>query len=130
MKLVLDGKVFPVLSHSRLRQDVMADQVPRADTRGNSLNSGFEAFIPVKPITGPVNAELRLRVRLENRQVFELPLGTVKLLPTLKVEQPQLQALPELPRLAICMATYNPPLDLFEDQIDSILKQTFEEWIC
>lgn len=36
----------------------------------------------------------------------------------------------ENPLVAICMATYNPPLDMFTRQIDSIIKQNHSNWIC
>jgi glycosyltransferase involved in cell wall biosynthesis len=34
------------------------------------------------------------------------------------------------PRVLICMATYNPPLDLFVKQIESITRQTHDNWAC
>jgi len=34
------------------------------------------------------------------------------------------------PLVAICMATYNPPLDLFTRQIESIQNQTYKQWVC
>jgi glycosyltransferase involved in cell wall biosynthesis len=34
------------------------------------------------------------------------------------------------PLVAVCMATYNPPKDLFQRQIDSIRAQTHRNWVC
>jgi glycosyltransferase involved in cell wall biosynthesis len=34
------------------------------------------------------------------------------------------------PLVAICMTTFNPPLDLFRRQIKSIVDQTYEHWVC
>ena len=34
------------------------------------------------------------------------------------------------PLVVICMATYNPPVDLFAKQIESIINQTFQNWVC
>jgi len=34
------------------------------------------------------------------------------------------------PLIVICMATFNPKIDLFEDQIKSIIDQTYDNWIC
>jgi glycosyltransferase involved in cell wall biosynthesis len=34
------------------------------------------------------------------------------------------------PRVAICMATYNPQQELFRRQIESISEQSHESWIC
>ena len=36
----------------------------------------------------------------------------------------------ESPLVAICLATYNPPLALFRRQIESIIGQTHERWLC
>jgi len=36
----------------------------------------------------------------------------------------------EKPQIAICMATYNPPTDLFKKQIKSIINQDYTNWIC
>jgi glycosyltransferase involved in cell wall biosynthesis len=34
------------------------------------------------------------------------------------------------PLVAICMATYEPQMDLFADQVDSIKRQTHRAWVC
>ncbi len=34
------------------------------------------------------------------------------------------------PLVAICMATYEPPLDLFQQQVDSIRAQSCHDWVC
>ncbi len=34
------------------------------------------------------------------------------------------------PFIAICMTTYNPPLELFKRQIQSIQEQTYRRWLC
>ena len=33
-------------------------------------------------------------------------------------------------RVAICMTTCNPPLELFRRQVDSIRAQTYDDWVC
>ena len=40
------------------------------------------------------------------------------------------QSTSKKPLVAICMATYNPPIDLFKKQISSIVNQTYDNWIC
>ncbi|MEW6208607.1 MAG: glycosyltransferase, partial [Acidobacteriota bacterium] len=34
------------------------------------------------------------------------------------------------PLVAICMATYNPPLELFARQVQSIIDQNYRHWVC
>lgn len=36
----------------------------------------------------------------------------------------------DMPLVAICMATYNPPLRLFRNQIESIISQSHQNWVC
>jgi glycosyltransferase involved in cell wall biosynthesis len=40
------------------------------------------------------------------------------------------EPLPGAPLVAICMAAFEPPLDLFRQQVESIRAQTLADWIC
>ena len=62
-----------------------------------------------------------------------MPLGTLTATPGLPVQPEAVGArFPDTPgpRVAICMATYNPPRDLLRQQLDSIRGQTHENWVC
>ena len=58
--------------------------------------------------------------------------GEVRLQPEPTVPSARGPRFPESagPRVAICMATFNPPADLLRRQLDSIREQTHGNWVC
>jgi glycosyltransferase involved in cell wall biosynthesis len=91
--------------------------------------------VPLSPVTEPVEAPLTLRAELEGGLRAEARLATWRLLPALDVEPvpPSAEARrgeATRPLVAVCMATFDPPLELFSRQIESIRSQTHDNWIC
>ena len=72
--------------------------------------------------------EVRARAGLDDGTVAELDVGTIP------VVEPALSAGRTAEAgdglIAVCMATYNPDMDLFRAQVDSLRAQTDENWIC
>ncbi len=104
---------------------------PRSPEDPNLLGylTGFWGTVKIGP--RPRGAfELLLRAELEDGAELSACLGTIT------VTGPSAAPLPDPapagpgPLVAICMATYNPPIDLFRRQIDSIRAQTHANWIC
>lgn len=130
------------------RITVLVDGAPRAEgtlllrhgTTGDGMAGGpierrFVALVPFGPVEAPTQAQLALRVRLAGGTQHEIPLDSVTLLPSPPLGRETTAdshtTLPTgQPRVAICMATYNPPMDLFEQQIASIRAQTHTNWVC
>ena len=120
---------FPVTDHSQPRPDVLDAEIAH-DPEGNSFFSGFEVVVPLPPVARPETRALRLRLVTDAGVVLERDFGSVTLLPG-DGRSPLTVAWPgEGPRVAICMATHQPPLDLFAAQVASILAQTHANWIC
>jgi glycosyltransferase involved in cell wall biosynthesis len=98
---------------------------------GNAYRSAFWGFIDIPPRERPGQAEVGISVGLADGGREQAILGMIEL-------EPDLAPLPEAPHLpdaspqhvAICMATYEPPLDLFERQVESIKAQTHRRWTC
>jgi glycosyltransferase involved in cell wall biosynthesis len=116
------------------RPDVHADHHPDRDPRGHSFNSGFNAALTV-PAGPPRSVHVQLRAALSGRAVVEVPVGTLRLVGRPEARQdtgpvPAEGPPATGPLVAICMATYNPPLDLFKAQIASLLAQSHRNWIC
>jgi glycosyltransferase involved in cell wall biosynthesis len=96
-----------------------------------SYRSGFWAIAPVEPIDEPMSVDLVVTARLEDGAVAGSSVGRIELAPgplepaiaTRNDDAPG-------PLVGICMATYNPPLDLFQRQVESIRSQTHANWIC
>jgi glycosyltransferase involved in cell wall biosynthesis len=145
LSLLVDGVEQPVLAHGMPRLDVFRALHPSLDpyaTAGVQLDpssvederlhgyrSGFWAIARIGPGTHG-RCELRLRARLAGGGEATAPLATlaVRTLP-----EPALLVAPdpsEGPMVAICMATYQPPLDLFRRQIESIRSQIHRNWVC
>ena len=124
---------FPVADHSQPRADVLDAELEH-DPEGNSFFSGFEAVIPLPPVARPEQRAVHLRLVTRDGAVLERAIGTLTLLPgdgraPVSVAWPG-QDPGDGPRVAICMATHNPPLGLFAAQVESIKAQTHRNWIC
>jgi glycosyltransferase involved in cell wall biosynthesis len=92
-----------------------------------SYRSGFCGLARLGPDDG---WNIELRAELDDGQVQSARLGRIA---PAEVPQP-VTALPagshEEPLVAIAMATFNPPADLLQRQLDSIRAQTHRNWIC
>jgi len=134
LDVVVEGVTSPVTIWSFVKPEVLKVQAPAIDRTGNSLNSGFCVLIPFSRVDQPRRAQMALRATLADGSRREAGLGSIELLPresrARDLAFPDMSAEPTEPRIAICMATYNPPLDLFEQQIDSIIAQSHRNWIC
>lgn len=129
--ILVGDSVFAIANHSWARTDIFAKHCPSKDQSGNSLFSGFEGFLPIPPVLDECHVALALRATLKQGDVIERPLGEIRLLPgygPLPTAVKWWEA--EGPRVAICMATYNPPIALFKAQIASLQAQTHTNWVC
>jgi beta-1,2-rhamnosyltransferase WsaF-like protein/glycosyl transferase family 2 len=131
LDLVVDGAPTAIPNHSWARADIFAEHCPAIDLSGHSLLSGFEGFVALPPVTAERESTVALRATLRKGGVVEQPLGRVTLhpghgaIPT-AVRWPEAEG----PRIAICMATFNPPTKLFMRQIASLQAQTYRNWVC
>ncbi len=105
------------------------DPDSESDPRMLSYRSGFWGTVEIKPPAPPQGWTLILRAELADGRFAEVEAGTMRPAPP-----PQPVALPATdgapPRVAIAMATYDPPADLFARQLESICAQTRGNWIC
>jgi glycosyltransferase involved in cell wall biosynthesis len=102
-----------------------------------SLRGGdyFWVIVPIEPIDAPRVERVRLRARLRDGTVLVGELGAVELVPDLGPppqlpEPPVAAGGPAEPLVAICMATHEPPIELFQRQIESIRAQSHRRWVC
>jgi glycosyltransferase involved in cell wall biosynthesis len=118
------------------RQPIAHAGLPRLDgyVRGGErgFRSGFLARVRLAPRSVPEEPELRLVARLAGGGEASASLGTLRLLPE---PAPPRDPAPSFPdrsgaRVAICMASYDPPPELLASQLDSIRAQTHSNWIC
>jgi glycosyltransferase involved in cell wall biosynthesis len=132
LSFVVDGEAQPVMLHGMPRIDVLRAVHPRGDESDlRSYRSGFWGIARVAPREGDADCELLLRASLDDGSVIHAELARIET--TGRAEQPIAVSAPDRsagPLVAICMATYEPAIDLFERQLDSIRAQSHRNWIC
>ncbi len=133
LQLLVDGEPQVMLAQNIPRPDVQRAWAGRP--RGKfSLCSGFWGFATLRP--GPdrvVRRRLEIEAELVGGGRERALIGDVEV-----VAGPSLHPAPslELPagqpaaRIVVCMCTYQPPLDLFEVQVESMVAQSFSDWVC
>jgi glycosyltransferase involved in cell wall biosynthesis len=125
LEFVLDGEAQAVDSHAMPRLDPL-----RALRDPRSYRSGFWGLARIARPSRGSGYELTLRAKLECGRSAEADLGRIVIT---ELPQPLPARWPAGAAgapIAIAMATYNPPGDLFARQLDSIRAQTHENWIC
>jgi glycosyltransferase involved in cell wall biosynthesis len=102
------------------------------DPEGHAYRSAFWGIVPFEPIARRRVAEIRVAARLDDGTDAVGDLATLELEPSSPSEPVSWRdgRRSDEPLVAICMATYNPPPDLFRSQIESIRDQTHENWVC
>ena len=100
------------------------------------------AVVPLRAEDAGGEVRVRLRARLAGGGAAEAELGRIRLDPAAgpAAGEQGRESSPDAPvgasgdrrerLVAICMATYDPPLDLLERQIESIRRQTHTDWLC
>jgi glycosyltransferase involved in cell wall biosynthesis len=125
LDLVVDGERQPVLAHGMPRRDVL-DAVAAEDPNRHAFRSGFWGLARIGPRTGPV--ELGIRAALDDGSEAQVELARIP------VEEPPpappREGSGDGPLVAICMATYEPPAEMFRRQVESIQAQTHGNWVC
>ena len=130
LDVIAGSTVTAVPNHSWGRTDIFMEQCPALDPSGNSLLSGFHAFIPFAPVTADTDVTLSLRATLKGGDVVKQAIGTVRLRPSYGADPATVTWPSTGPRVAICMAMFRPPPALFLAQVASIQAQTHTNWVC
>ena len=127
LALLLDEREVPLMAHG----------MPSAERRRADR---WWAIVPLAPVAEPRAATLALRARLRDGAELRMGLGELALEPGRPAPSAGVRG-PRSPgeagrdggegsRVAICMATHDPPPELFARQIASIREQTHEDWVC
>jgi glycosyltransferase involved in cell wall biosynthesis len=148
LELEIDGESRPVAAHGMPRLDFFRELHPRLDpfaTAGlgqdpespedpalHGYRSGFWTMAVFRPGLPDGERTLTLHARLSDGRRTSAALGAVH---AVSRRPPPADAAghngrgPHA-RVAIAMATYNPPPELLRRQLDSIRAQTVENWVC
>jgi glycosyltransferase involved in cell wall biosynthesis len=95
-----------------------------------SYPSGFWGTVKILPGEDTERWRLELQAELRDGGTAVAELGTIA-----RASSPEPISISGSrrapgPRVAIAMATYEPPRELFQRQVDSIRAQTHENWVC
>jgi hypothetical protein len=85
---------------------------------------GFWGAVQITPRERPGTVELAAAARLAGGAEAVAPLGGVEIV------EPERTQRPRGASIAICMATFDPNIDLFRRQVESLASQTETDWIC
>jgi len=121
LSIVLAGEEHPLMGHGI------------SGRRVGGEGDMWWGVVPLSPVAEPVEVPLTLRAELEGGVRAEASLATWRLVPRLDVNPVPLSAGrvdASRPLVAVCMATFDPPLELFSRQIESIRSQTHDNWVC
>jgi glycosyltransferase involved in cell wall biosynthesis len=122
--------LHPTLSPEQA-SSVARDSASAQDPELRSYRSGFWGTVPIAARQRQGRVELIAEARLDDGATASAPLGAITV-----VDADQPRPLEFAPRpaggqlIAICMATFNPNVELFRAQIESIRAQTDRDWVC
>ena len=91
------------------------------------------ALVEFGPVSAVETRNLAVVAELRGGETATSPLGEIELHPrTVQCAERELPELPDSgePGVAVAMATWNPPTDLFRAQIESIRAQSHRNWVC
>lgn len=132
LSVKLLGFEHRVPNSSMARPDVLAEFISVDQAAESSLNSGFWAFVPLPSVERATSVNVTLSARLGGGRLAETSLGDITLVPhwdSPPAVIPQAQGRSQ-PLVVICLATYNPPMHLFQIQVQSLIGQSHSNWIC
>jgi hypothetical protein len=119
LALLVDGEEQPVMAFAMPRIDVL-----RASESATGYRSGFWAMARLAARAGRAPRVVGLRARFDGGGEADAELGRIEF------AAPAVPVSAEAPEVVVCMATYEPPLELLERQLDSIRAQTHGDWLC
>ena len=147
LEVLVDGAAHPVTDFGLPRLDIFrrlhpnlgGGEPPVPPTDRDSLEdpevrcyrSGFWATVPVPARELGSETVIAVRATLEGGQAAVAEVARIGAgPPPLGDIDRSAPADPEAARIAVVMATYNPDMDLFRAQVDSLREQTDRNWVC
>jgi len=115
------------------RNDVYEEAHAAGTAPAMAFHSGFVATPVVPAVAEPQNLAVEAVMTLATGREESIQLATLEALPECPVPPEAARAtFPDAagPRVAVCMAAYDPPAELLHRQLDSIREQTHGNWIC
>jgi glycosyltransferase involved in cell wall biosynthesis len=128
LEVLVDDEAQPLIAHGMPRPDVLHELTESAVAPEVAYRSGFWGLVTLRELGESREVEIGLRAKLAGGDTVSKRVARLRLLPGERRAWAHVDG--GTPRVAICMATFNPPPELFRQQIESIRAQTYENWIC
>jgi glycosyltransferase involved in cell wall biosynthesis len=119
--LLVDGTRHRPAAWGMPRPDVY-----RQSPGPRSFRSGFWGVVPIPPAARGA-LELALAARPAGEAEIVAPLGSIAIV---EPEPAPAARTAEAGLIAVCMATFEPDMELFRVQVESLRAQTDERWVC
>lgn len=125
LELLVDGQPHPPTAWRMPRPDLFQGLPPELS---NSYRGGFWATVPIEARERPGAVEIEVAAQLESGARLVAPVGRIEV-----TEAPAAPA-PAPARgtglIAVCMATFDPDMELFRVQVESLRAQSDTNWVC
>ncbi len=129
---IADNKQQALLFHCRQPGDASSSGIDGVEN--SPSHTIFWSIVPIIQCDRERLAEVVLSVTLNDNSKVCKKLGEIKLYPSLPeysiINNVEPSPPTNDPLIAIAMATYNPPINLFRKQIQSIISQSYTNWVC
>ena len=124
LRLLVDGRERPPAAWRMPRADLFRALPPEL---ANSYRSGFWAVLPLEARERAGTIRIEVAARLGSGALEVAPFGALEV-----VDQPPPAVEPHAGggRIAVCMATFEPDMELFTAQLDSLRAQSDDRWTC
>ena len=123
LELLVDGQPQRPTAWRMPRLDLFQALPPDL---ANSYRGGFWATLPIEARERPGTIEIEVAAELESGARVRAPLARIDI-----VEAPATPPAAERTGLvAVCMATFDPDMELFRVQVESLRAQTDTNWVC
>jgi glycosyltransferase involved in cell wall biosynthesis len=133
LEIEVNGSRQPVERFGLPRGDVYGGLRPEDPARPHAYRSGFVTVADLAPIDASRRLEIELVLSLAGGGEARVPAASIDASPELEPPpEVTVASFPDAtgPRVAICMATYEPPAELLRAQLESIREQSHGNWVC
>ena len=143
IKLILNQRSYDVSHINIIRSDIIKAFLDNGWAGRNCVKCGFWCAIPIENISENKDVRIVLEITFDNGNKKQVFLGEIIISPnnildrdiieTRKLANKMVSEIKKLKfgsHVVICLASFNPNENLFQNQIDSIRNQTYQNWSC
>lgn len=124
--LSLGGKEY-VAENTEIFRPELYTTYSHLDKQVRSPFSGFSIPVQIDPVVNQTTLDVVIKVKFTNSESSQFSLGVVTIEPYKQLSDKSISGTSVV---VICMATFNPNPSQFRKQIESIILQDYQNWVC